>query len=108
MNKTERMQRTEKKLNQRKQMMNSLGIPEGSMYVNTIQKRSAKIRASLGYVRDGHISHYLGISPSKKTKNSASVRNSGPSWARKRGYGAKMNYRPHDERQILRETDEVC
>ena len=105
MNRAERMQRTERKLNQRKQMMGNLGIPEGDMYVNSVQKRSAKIKSSVGYVRDGHVKHYLGFGPSKKTKNSSSVRNSGPSWARKRGYGAKMNYRPHDERQMLRVAD---
>jgi len=103
MSREERRQRTEKKVNQRKQLMSNLGIPEGDMYVNSVQKRTAKLQSSLGYVRDGHVKHYLGTGPNRKTKNSASVRNSGPGWARKRGYGAKMNYKPHDERQLIEE-----
>ena len=101
MGRAERRQNTEKKVNQRKRILNDIGMPEGDLYVNSVQKRTAKIKSSLGYLRNGHVKHYLGIGPNIKTKNSARIRNEGPGWARKRSYGAKFNYKPHDARQII-------
>lgn len=62
MNKCERMHRTSVKLEQRKKLMDSLGMQRGILYA----KHRDKISTSLGYMRDGNVSHYVSVGYVKK------------------------------------------
>lgn len=62
MNKCERMHRTSIKLKQRKKLMNDLGIQGGTLYA----RHRVKISNSLGYMRDGNVSHYVSVGHTKK------------------------------------------
>lgn len=101
MTRAERREKTKKKLNQRKKLIDNFGYSNLDYCSDRIVQRTEKVKESLGYVKDGHVKHYICGGPNTKTNNSASVRNSGPSWARKRGYGQTMNYKPHDARQLI-------
>ena len=62
MNKRERIHRTYVKLKQRKRLMDNLGMQCGTLYA----KHRNKISNSLGYMRDGNVSHYVSIGYTKK------------------------------------------
>lgn len=62
MNKCERIRRTHVKLKQRKRLMDNLGMQGGALYA----KHRNKISSSLGYMRDGNVSHYVSIRYTKK------------------------------------------
>lgn len=62
MNKRERIHRTYVKLKQRKRLMDNLGMQGGTLYA----KHRNKISNSLGYMRDGNVSHYVSIGYTKK------------------------------------------
>lgn len=62
MNKCERIRRTRVKLKQRKSLMDSLGMQGGTLYA----KHRDKISSSLGYMRDGNVSHYVSVGYTKK------------------------------------------
>lgn len=62
MNKCERMRRTSVKLKQRKKLMNDLGMQGGTLYA----RHRDKVSSSLGYMRDGNVSHYVSVRYRKK------------------------------------------
>lgn len=62
MNKCERIHRTHMKLKQRKRLMDSLGMQGGTVYA----KHRDKVSNSLGYMRDGNVSHYVSVGYTKK------------------------------------------
>lgn len=62
MNKCERIRRTYVKLKQRERLMDSLGMQGGTLYA----KHRDKISSSLGYMRDGNVSHYVSVRYTKK------------------------------------------
>ncbi len=62
MNKCERIRRTHVKLKQRKRLMDNLGMQGGTLYT----RYRDKISNSLGYMRDGNVSHYVSIRYTKK------------------------------------------
>lgn len=62
MNKCERIRRTSVKLEKRKKLMDSLGMQGGTLYA----KHRDKISTSLGYMRDGNVSHYVSVGYTKK------------------------------------------
>lgn len=62
MNKCERIRRTHVKLKQRKSLMDKLGMQGGTLYA----KHRDKVTNSLGYMRDGNVSHYVSVGYTKK------------------------------------------
>lgn len=62
MNKCERIRRTRVKLKQRKRLTSTLGMQGGTLYA----KHRDKISSSLGYMRDGNVSHYVSVGYTKK------------------------------------------
>lgn len=62
MNKCERIRRTRVKLKQRKRLMDNLGMQGGTLYA----KHRDKVTSSLGYMRDGNVSHYVSVGYTKK------------------------------------------
>ena len=93
----ERRDNTDKKLKQREKLLKDFGPNEGILF----ERHTQKVNKSLGYMKDGNTSHYVAVGRSKKTKNTA--RHGTP---KNLSYGKRYNYKPSDERQILRETDE--
>ena len=67
MNKCERIRRTCVKLKQRKSLMDNLGMQGGTLYA----KHRDKISSSLGYMRDGNVSHYVSVGYTKKYDRNA-------------------------------------
>lgn len=90
MNRSERRYRTECKILHRANIMKWLGLQGGTLY----EKHRKKIKNSLGYMRDGNVSHYVQCGFSKKTKNSS----------KRRTYGSSYNYSKHDLIQISKEN----
>ena len=82
----ERRFNTERKLKYRKNLLKRFGKRDGSIF----EKHRQKIDASLGYMRDGNVSHFVQCGSTKKTKNSAN-----------KHYGPKYNWSWHDLKQIL-------
>lgn len=62
MNRCERRYKTYIKIKQRTKLMNNLGMRGGSLYT----KHREKIHNSLGYMRDGNVSHYVNAGYTKK------------------------------------------
>jgi hypothetical protein len=85
----ERRDLTERKLKQRERMKNDLGLQGGTLY----EKHREKVENSLGYMRDGNVSHYVSCGFGAKTKNKNTE------------YGARHNYSPHDIRQLDKDND---
>ena len=90
----ERRTNTEKKLNQRKNLLKKLGTQGGTIF----EKHIKKVEQSFGYMRDGNVSHYVSCGFGTRTKNSS--RRGTPSSL---NYGTRYNYKPHDQRQIDKE-----
>lgn len=61
----ERRRRSQKKLLQRGEMMRRFGQQGGLVY----EKHRRKIGRSLGYMRDGNVSHYVSVGFSRKTRD---------------------------------------
>lgn len=93
----ERRFNTERKLIHRKNMMKKLGQQGGTVY----DKHIAKINKSLGYMRDGNVSHYVSCGFGTRTKNSS--RRGTPSSLE---YKPRYDYKVHDQRQIDKENIE--
>ena len=55
MTRGERRFRTENKCKHRENLMNALGLCGGTIY----EKHRNKIKLSIGYMRDGNVSHYV-------------------------------------------------
>lgn len=87
----ERRNLTKRKLQQRAKMIKDYGLQGGSLY----DKHTQKIENSLGYMRDGNVSHFVKVGFRKYTKNSSTHQR----------YGSRHLYTRHDQRQILRERD---
>lgn len=62
MNKCERIRRTHVKLKQRKSLMDKLYMQGGTLHA----KHRDKVTNSLGYMRDGNVSHYVSVGYTKK------------------------------------------
>lgn len=60
-----RREATAHKLNQRGKIMRSLGQQSGSVY----ERHRRKIDRSIGYMRDGNVTHYVAVKPKRKTKH---------------------------------------
>lgn len=87
----ERRNLTKRKLKQREKMKKDLGVQGGSLY----EKHVEKVDKSLGYMRDGNVSHYVSCGFGVKTKN------------KNNEYGARHNYSPHDVRQLDKGADSL-
>lgn len=57
--------KTQRKLHQREYLLQKLGEQGGLLY----DKHIAKIRKSLGYMRDGNVTHYVRCGFSEKTRD---------------------------------------
>ena len=77
----ERRRRMKSKLFQRAEMMRSFGKQGGTIY----EKHRQKIERSLGYMRDGNVSHFVSVGFSKKTRD-------------RNRYGPSVIRSRHDER----------
>lgn len=91
-NRAIRRELTEKKIKQREQLAKDLGLQQGSLY----KKHREKIEYSAGYMRDGSVSHFVAVSKSIKTKNSASNQT----------YGTRHNYSAHDLKNLKKLNEE--
>ena len=65
MNKSQRMHNTAKHINKRKKVMKDFGLQAGCIY----DRHREKISKSLGYVRDGNLSHYASVGFHRKTRD---------------------------------------
>ena len=65
MTSAERRHRTQVKLAKRKRMAKAHGLRGGTMY----EKHIAKLDTSLGYMRDGHVTHFVQVGFGQKTNN---------------------------------------
>ena len=72
------------KLLRRKRMMQNHGQQGGLVY----EKHRRKIDRSLGYMRDGNVTHFVSVGFSKKTRD-------------RDRYGPAVVWSPHDERAVL-------
>ena len=91
MNAAERRYRMECKLKHRRNLLKALGLQGGTLY----ERHRDKINHSIGYMRDGNVSHYVSCGFRKRTKNSA----------KHRTYGSRYNYSKHDVIQNLQVDD---
>ena len=83
-----RREATAHKLKQRGKIMRSLGQQIGSVY----ERHRRKIGRSLGYMRDGNVSHYVAVKPKQKTKHNP--------------YGKAKQLSRHDARLASAEFEE--
>ena len=88
MNAAERRYRTDCKLKHRNNLMKALGLQGGTIY----ERHRNKIQHSIGYMRDGNVSHYVSCGFGLRTKNSA----------KHRTYGPKYRYNKHDQVQLMK------
>lgn len=64
MNRSERRDRTFRKILHRKNLMKKLGLQGGTIY----ERHRDKIMSSAGYMRTGNVSHYVAVRPTRKTR----------------------------------------
>ena len=94
----QRRKNTYKKLKKREKMLETFGKRDGTLY----EKHREKIDESLGYMRDGNVSHYANVGW-KKTRTKNSSRRGTPASLR---YGSRHAYKASDLRKILKEEDD--
>lgn len=90
MNRSERRCRVLQKLQQRKQLSNCLGLQGGLVY----ERHREKICHSVGYMRKGHVSHFIAVRPSRKTRS-------------RNRYGRVINYSHRDAMRISMMEDQL-
>ena len=90
MNRNERRYRVLQKLKQRKQLSNCLGFQGGLVY----ERHRDKISHSAGYMRKGHISHFIAVHPTIKTRS-------------RNRYGRVINYSHRDAMRIAMMEDQL-
>ena len=93
MTRGERRCRTARKIEKRERLKDAFGLRGGTLY----ERHQEKVGKSLGYMRDGNVTHFVRCGFGTKTRG----RNTSRNGAFKGHYGKAMNYMPHDERQIV-------
>lgn len=83
----ERRRNTRRKLNKRKKMMKDLGLQGGTLY----EKHVKKVEKSAGYMRKGHVSHFVQCGFNEKTRD-------------RNRYGKSENWK-HAEKQRIDSMD---
>lgn len=85
-----RREKTERKLKQRERMLKTYGLRGGTLY----KRHREKIENSLGYMRDGNVTHFVQVGFGKKTRD-------------RNRYGKVLSLHIRERRQMLRENDYV-